>query len=75
MNKRYMEASFKAVSSSTSYEVLNPFDLSEEQIRKQIYETHGCSDDSFDADSLFIIVANILKRSTQIVEEVIQVFL
>lgn len=73
MNKSYMGASFKAVSRSTGYEELNPFELSDEQIRKQIYETHCRSDDSFDADSLFIVVANILKRSTQIVDEVIQV--
>ncbi|KAF4353561.1 hypothetical protein G4B88_003666 [Cannabis sativa] len=82
MDKSYMESTyFKEINSSfkaggisnTAIEAqINPFELSEEQIRKKIYETHACSDDSFDADSLFIIVANILKRSCQIVDEVIQ---
>ncbi|KAM6566417.1 hypothetical protein CsatA_025545 [Cannabis sativa] len=82
MDKSYMESNyFKEINSSfkaggrsnTAFEAqINPFELSEEQIRKKIYETHACSDDSFDADSLFIIVANILKRSCQIVDEVIQ---
>ncbi|KAM6545612.1 hypothetical protein CsatB_026348 [Cannabis sativa] len=65
MDKSYMESTyFKEINSSfkaggrsnTAFEAqINPFELSEEQIRKKIYETHACSDDSFDADSLFII--------------------
>ncbi|PON53350.1 Sieve element occlusion, N-terminal [Trema orientale] len=49
---------------------VNPFNLSDKEIIDIIYEYHGEPDGSFDEDSLFIIVRNILTRSTQIVDEV-----
>ncbi|KAI4345937.1 hypothetical protein L6164_013022 [Bauhinia variegata] len=51
----------------------NPLTLSDEQILEEIYETHVHSDVKFDVESLFILVDNIHKRSTQIVDGVVQV--
>lgn len=48
------------------------FTLSDEKITELIYETHVHSDESFDEDSLFIVVENILKRATQIIDKVVQ---
>ncbi|KAI4317946.1 hypothetical protein L6164_025767 [Bauhinia variegata] len=52
----------------------NPLTLSDEQILDQIYTTHvhDHTDTKFDVDSLFILVENILKRSTHIVDNVVQ---
>ncbi|GMN25088.1 hypothetical protein TIFTF001_040665 [Ficus carica] len=48
------------------------FTLSDEKITELIYETHVHADESFDEDSLFIVVENILKRATQIIDKVVQ---
>lgn len=50
---------------------INPFKVKEELITKEI--THGPVD-RFDANSLLIIVSNILKRSTKIVDQFMQVY-
>ncbi|KAI4317948.1 hypothetical protein L6164_025769 [Bauhinia variegata] len=50
----------------------NPLTLSDEQILEEIYETHVHSDTKFDIESLFILVDNILKRSTHVVDGVLQ---
>ncbi|KAI4345743.1 hypothetical protein L6164_012842 [Bauhinia variegata] len=52
----------------------NPLTLSDEQILDQIYTTHvhDHAETKFDVDSLFTLVENILKRSTHIVDNVVQ---
>jgi len=52
---------------------LNPLTMSDEQILEQIYSTHVHSDTKFDVDSLLTLVENILRRSTNIVDNVVQV--
>ncbi|KAJ7979935.1 Protein SIEVE ELEMENT OCCLUSION B [Quillaja saponaria] len=51
---------------------VNPLTLSDDQILEQIYGTHVHSDEKFDVDSLFIVVDNILDRSTHIVDSIVQ---
>ncbi|KAF3456890.1 hypothetical protein FNV43_RR01544 [Rhamnella rubrinervis] len=53
-------------------EVLGLFTMSDHKIMENIYATHVHADENFDDDSLFIIVENILKRATQIVDKVVQ---
>nr|KYP60820.1 hypothetical protein KK1_023234 [Cajanus cajan] len=50
----------------------NPLTMSDEQILEQIYSTHVHSDTKFDVDSLFTLVENTLRRSTHIVDNVVQ---
>lgn len=50
----------------------NPLIMSDIQIMGEIYSTHVHSDTKFDVESLFNIAANILRRSTYIVENVVQ---
>ncbi|KAI4317947.1 hypothetical protein L6164_025768 [Bauhinia variegata] len=52
----------------------NPLTLSDEQILDQIYSTHvhDHTDTKLDVNSLFTLVENILKRSTHIVDNVVQ---
>ncbi|XP_061371224.1 protein SIEVE ELEMENT OCCLUSION B-like [Gastrolobium bilobum] len=50
----------------------NPLNMSDEHILEEIYSTHVHSDTKFDVDSLFKLVENILKRSTHIVDNVVQ---
>ncbi|KAL2325100.1 hypothetical protein Fmac_024158 [Flemingia macrophylla] len=50
----------------------NPLSMSDEQILEQIYTTHVHSHTKFDVDSLFILVENTLRRSTLIVDSVVQ---
>lgn len=50
----------------------NPFKISDGQIKEQIFKAHG-NDGTLAADSLFTIVVNILKRSTQIVDDLVKV--
>lgn len=54
---------------------LSLFTLSDQKILELIYATHVHADDSFDEDSLFVIVENILKYATQIVDKIIQVYI
>lgn len=51
----------------------NPLTMSDEQILEQIYSTHVHSDTKFDVDSLFTLVENTLRRSTHIVDNLVQV--
>ncbi|PON78093.1 Sieve element occlusion [Trema orientale] len=51
---------------------LSIFTLSDKKINDLIYATHVHADESFDEDSLFVIVENILKRSTQIIDKIVQ---
>jgi hypothetical protein len=44
--------------------------MSDHDIMNQIYATHVHGDEKFDVDSLYILVENILKRSTLIVDNV-----
>ncbi|PNX62783.1 sieve element occlusion protein, partial [Trifolium pratense] len=46
--------------------------MSDELILEEIYSTHVHSHTKFDAESLFNIAADILKRSTHVVENVVQ---
>ncbi|KAI4345728.1 hypothetical protein L6164_012826 [Bauhinia variegata] len=50
----------------------NPLTMSDEQILEQIVSTHVHTDTKLDVESLFILVENILKRSTIIVDNVLQ---
>ncbi|XP_045808113.1 protein SIEVE ELEMENT OCCLUSION B-like [Trifolium pratense] len=50
----------------------NPLTMSDELILEEIYSTHVHSHTKFDAESLFNIAADILKRSTHVVENVVQ---
>ena len=51
-------------------EIVNPFSMSDEDIKQKIYETHAHPEEMFDVDSLFIIVENTLMHSTEISEEI-----
>ncbi|KAF4365766.1 hypothetical protein F8388_003435 [Cannabis sativa] len=51
---------------------LNLFSMTDQKILDLIYATHVHADESFDEDSLFLIVENVLKRATQIVDKVVQ---
>ncbi|KAI4345935.1 hypothetical protein L6164_013020 [Bauhinia variegata] len=50
----------------------SPFTQSNEEISEVIYTTHVHSDIKLDVDSLFTLSQNILKRSTHIVDNVVQ---
>lgn len=52
---------------------LSLFTMSDNKILELIYATHVHEDDSFDVDSLFLVTENIIKRSTQIVDSIVQV--
>lgn len=50
------------------------FSMSDKKILDQIYATHYVNvDTSFDEDSLFEIVENILKHAIQTVDKIVQV--
>ncbi|BBG92653.1 hypothetical protein Prudu_000452 [Prunus dulcis] len=51
---------------------LSLFTMSDNKILELIYATHVHDDDSFDVDSLFLVTENIIKRSTQIVDSIVQ---
>ncbi|PQQ17731.1 protein SIEVE ELEMENT OCCLUSION B [Prunus yedoensis var. nudiflora] len=51
---------------------LSLFTMSDNKILELIYATHVHEDDSFDVDSLFLVTENIIKRSTQIVDSIVQ---
>jgi hypothetical protein len=51
---------------------LNVLTMSGEQILNLISATHG-HDENFDADFVFVVVKNILKRATHFVDNVLQV--
>ncbi|KAK7847122.1 protein sieve element occlusion b [Quercus suber] len=50
---------------------LSLFTLSDHEILNQIYTTHVHDDEKFDVESLFIIVENILKRATVVVDNIV----
>ena len=52
---------------------LSLFTMSDNKILELIYATHVHEDNSFDVDSLFLVTENIIKRSTQIVDSIVQV--
>ena len=66
--------SFPEITSANIIIHHNPLLMSDIQIMGEIYSTHVHSDTKFDAESLFNIAANILRRSTYVVENVVQVF-
>ncbi|KAM1369245.1 hypothetical protein ACFX2I_039752 [Malus domestica] len=51
---------------------LNLFTMSDKKILELIYATHVHGDNSFDVVSLFLVTENIIKRSTQIVDNIMQ---
>lgn len=53
---------------------LSLFTMSDHKILELIYTSHVHEDDSFDVDSLFLVTENIIKRSTQIVDNIVQVY-
>ncbi|KAL6189536.1 hypothetical protein ACLB2K_040924 [Fragaria x ananassa] len=63
----------KVTSTVTNIEgELGLFTMSDHKILELIYTSHVHEDDSFDVDSLFLITENIIKRSTQIVDNIVQ---
>ncbi|KAL5542130.1 hypothetical protein UlMin_009840 [Ulmus minor] len=63
------------VSTTTTQHIegeLSLFTMSDHKILDLIYATHVHDDESFDVDSLFLIVENIIKHSTQIVDSIVQ---
>ena len=56
-------------------EAMSLFTFSDKKITDLIYATHVHADETFDEDSLFVIVENILKHSTQIIDKVVQVIM
>ncbi|KAE8022600.1 hypothetical protein FH972_008386 [Carpinus fangiana] len=50
---------------------LSLFAFSDHEIMNQIYATHVHDDEKFDVESLFIVVENILKRATQVADNVV----
>ncbi|KAF4353562.1 hypothetical protein G4B88_003113 [Cannabis sativa] len=54
-------------------EVISVFTMSDKTIKDLIFATHVHSDHkSFDEDSLFLVVENVVMRSSQIIDEIIQ---
>ncbi|XP_048334288.2 protein SIEVE ELEMENT OCCLUSION B-like [Ziziphus jujuba] len=53
-------------------EIIGLFTMTDEKIMDHIYDTHAHGEETFDDDSLFIIVENILKPATQIVDKIVQ---
>ncbi|XP_061371209.1 protein SIEVE ELEMENT OCCLUSION B-like [Gastrolobium bilobum] len=64
--------SLKALLGQTTESEHNPLTMSDEQILEQIYSTHVHTHTNFDVSSLFTLVDNTLKRSTQIVDNIVQ---
>ncbi|XP_030973475.1 protein SIEVE ELEMENT OCCLUSION B-like [Quercus lobata] len=58
-------------SQQTNKSGLSLFTLSDHEILNQIYTTHVHDDEKFDVESLFIIVENILKRATVVVDNIV----
>ncbi|XP_020222813.1 protein SIEVE ELEMENT OCCLUSION B isoform X2 [Cajanus cajan] len=69
-SKHSLKSLFHRTSETSSEH--NPLSMSDEQILEQIYSTHVHSHTKFDVDSLFILVENTLRRSTLIVDTVVQ---
>ncbi|PON78094.1 Sieve element occlusion [Trema orientale] len=53
-------------------EQLSLFTTSDDKILDVIYTTHVPDDDSFDVDSMFVVVENIIKHSSQIVDNILE---
>lgn len=63
----------KVASVVTGHHELSLFSMSDKKILDEIYTTHHVNvDTSFDDDSLFGIVENILKHATQTVDKIVQ---
>ena len=58
-----------------STEELSFFTKSDSEILESIIRTHVHADDSIDVESLFLVVQNIMTRSTQIFDYVVQVYM
>jgi len=56
---------------------LNPFTMNDSKIMDLISATHiiVTANEKFDSDSLFVVVKNILRRSTHIVDNVFLVYM
>lgn len=51
------------------------FTMSDEKVKESISKTHGDPDKSFKVQPLFSVVQNVIKRSNQIVENIVQVYI
>ncbi|XP_030501215.2 protein SIEVE ELEMENT OCCLUSION B [Cannabis sativa] len=56
----------------TADQITSVFTMSDKKINDLIYATHVHADESFDEDSLFVIVENVLKGSSQIIDKIVQ---
>jgi hypothetical protein len=56
---------------------LSVLTMSDDQIMNEVHVTHDYdhADETFDADSLFRVAQNILKRATRIVDNMVQVYI
>ena len=54
-------------------EIIDLFNMTDEQITNKIYATHVHAKKKFDEDSLFLVVENVLKHSLQIADKLAQV--
>jgi hypothetical protein len=55
---------------------LSVLTMSDDQIMNKIHATHDAhADKTFDAEPLFIVAQNILKRATHIVDHMVQVYI
>ena len=54
---------------------LSVLTMPDDQIMNHIYATHVHNDEKFDVDSLFVVVENILKRATAVVDNVVLVYI
>lgn len=74
---KVVETTTTVVSSTVQQQIegeVSLFTMSDKKISDLIYASHVHADHkSFDEDSLFVIVENILKRSIQIIDKVVQV--
>ncbi|KAL4643403.1 hypothetical protein ACB092_02G089500 [Castanea dentata] len=60
----------KLVPSSVQQSELSVLTMSDHDIMNHIYATHVHGDEKFDVESLFVLIENILKRATLIVDHV-----
>ena len=60
----------KLVPSSVQQSELSVLTMSDLDIMNHIYATHVHGDEKFEVESLFVLVENILKRATLIVDHV-----
>ncbi|XP_062108826.1 protein SIEVE ELEMENT OCCLUSION B-like [Humulus lupulus] len=68
-----VESAVSHVHHHIEVEATNIFTMSDEKIIDLVYGTHvHAAEKSFDEDSLFVVVENVLMRSSQIIDKIVQ---